>query len=373
MDSHPGLQIIVQPCPYRCFTDEEYRTAGVTLSEDLSGSDLLLGIKEVPPEKLIPGKRYAFFSHTIKKQPHNRKLLRAILDKGVELIDYECLVDGAGNRIIGFGRYAGLVGAYNGVMAYGIKYNLFHLKPADQCADKREMFAELSAATLPNVKITVTGGGRVGNGACETLGALNIRKVTPYEFLHYTFREPVYVQLHSEDYYTSIDEAPYSSHAFHARPETFRSTFSDAGSYATVTDILIHCAYWDPRADKLFSRKRMRDPDFRVSVIADITCDIDGSIPSTMRASTIDDKFYGYDPQTETETDPLSTQAIMVMAIDNLPCELPRDASEGFGKHFIERVLPHLSGDDDGLINRATLTRGGRLTERYAFLADYAS
>jgi alanine dehydrogenase len=369
----PGMALFAQPSPHRCFADREYAAAGVVLAEDLSGCDLLMGIKEVPPALLLPGKRYAFFSHTVKKQPHNRGLLRAVLANRVELIDYECLVDEDGNRVIGFGRYAGIVGAYNALMGYGRKYGLYDLKPAHECKDKRETFLQLDKVTLPNVKIAVTGGGRVGNGACETLGALGLRKVTPYEFLHYTFREAVYVQLQSEDYYTARDGAPFSSAEFHRRPADFRCTFGDDDSFATVTDILIHCAYWDPRADILFSKKRMQDPAFRISVIADITCDIEGSIPSTFRASTIEDKFYGYDPVAEKETDPLAARAILVMAIDNLPCELPRDASEGFGKHFLERVLPALAGKDDGLIERATIARDGRLTERFAFLSDYAA
>ncbi len=371
MDQFRGTAMAIQPCAYRCYPDDEYRAAGVEVREDLGDCDYLLGIKEVPPDKLIEGKSYLFFSHTIKKQTYNRPLLREILSRNVRLIDYECLVDEQDNRVIGFGRFAGLVGAYNAFMGYGRKYGLFELPHAESLHDKKEMFNALENVALPNVKIAVTGGGRVGNGACETFGAVEMRKVTPYEFLNYTFREPVYVQLHSEDYYVSRDGSPYSSHAFHNDPAAFRCTFSENRSFASVTDIIVHCAYWDPRADILFSRERMKDPDFRVSVIADITCDIDGSIPSTTRPSTISDKFYGYNPLTGEEDDPLSKQAIMVMAIDNLPCELPRDASEGFGKHLFERVLPHMLEHDNGLIERATIAREGQLMPRFAYLKDF--
>jgi len=373
MQEYPHVKIFIQPSGFRSFSDSEYKKEGVELSEDMSKCDILMGIKEVPPEILIPRKTYLFFSHTIKKQPHNQKLLKTVLEKKIRLIDYECLVDESDNRIIGFGRYAGIVGAYNAIMAYGLKYKLFELKPAHLSRDKKEIFRELEKATLPNIKIVVTGGGRVANGACETMGAMSMRKVTPYEFLNYTFREPVYVQLHSEHYYQSRDHSPFSNFDFHHRPEDFRCTFSDMNSFATMTDVLIHCSYWDPRAEKLFSKQRMRDPDFRISVIADISCDINGSIPSTTRTTTIENKFSGYDPITEKETDPFSKNAITSMAIDNLPCELPRDSSEGFGKHLIERVMPSLLGKDSGLIDRATIARDGKLTERFSLLSDYVA
>lgn len=369
----PQVELIVQPSPWRCFSDNEYSKAGIVLKEDISDCDILMGIKEVPAEELIPGKKYLFFSHTIKKQAHNQKLLKSLLNKQITMIDYECLVDKHDNRIIGFGRYAGIVGAYNGVMGYGLHYNLFRLKPAHESHDKKEIFEELEKVKLPNIKIVVTGSGRVANGACETMGALDLRKVTPYEFLNYTFREPVYVQLHSEDYYEAKDKSPYSSWDFHHHPESYRCRFSDPDSFASVTDLLIHCTYWDPRADVLFSKARMRDPDFRISTIADVTCDVNGSIPSTTQVSTIENKFFGYNPITEQITPPFEKNTITVMAIDNLPCELPRDASDGFGKHLMERVLPALFGEDkDQLIERASIVSNGSLMPRFDYLKDYA-
>ena len=314
-----------------------------------------------------------FFSHTIKKQLHNKKLLQELIRKEITMIDYECLVDKDGNRVIGFGRFAGIVGAYNGIMAYGLKYKMFDLKPAHLCHDKKELFSELSKANIPNVKLVVTGSGRVANGACETMGAMDLRKVTPYEFLNYTFREPVYVQLHSEDYFRARDNSPFSSFDFHSDPASYRCIFSDKESFASMTDVLIHCTYWDPRSDIMFTKERMRDPDFRVSVIADVTCDINGSIPSTERASSIEDKFYGYDPVSGKEIGPFEKSGITVMAVDNLPCELPRDASDGFGKHLVERVLPSLFGNDStGLIERAAILESGKLTKRFEYLRDYA-
>ncbi len=371
MEVFKGLQIVVQPCDYRCFTNDEYKAHGIKLTEDVSDCDVLMGIKEVPKDLLLEHKKYFFFSHTIKKQPHNKGLLQTILKKKISLVDYECLTDHEGNRVIGFGRFAGIVGAYNGVMAYGLKYGLFNLKPAQLSHDKKELFAALDTINLPNIKIVITGGGRVANGAIETMGALNIRKVTPYEFLNYSFREPVYVQLHSHDFYRTKDGSPWSQYDFYQHPDEVKCIFSEPGSYASLCDMLIHCTYWDPRSPVLFTKAEMRDPGFRISVIADVTCDIDGSIPSTTKATTIEDKFFGYNPMTEKEEEPFAPSCITVMSIDNLPCELPRDASEGFGKHLYERVLPSLIEKDNGLIERATIAKEGKLTDRFMYLKDY--
>jgi len=369
LEEYPELEIVIQPCEYRCYTDDEYRAFGLNLKESISDCDLLMGIKEVSKETLIPGKRYMFFSHTIKKQPHNRELLREIISKEIELIDYECLTDKNYNRIIGFGRYAGIVGAYNGLLGYGKKYDLFHLKPAYLCRDKEDMMEEMKRIKLPNIKIAITGRGRVANGALETMGALKIRKVTPYEFLNYSYREPVYAQLSSEDYHSSKDGSMWSSQDFYTHPQKYDSTFE---RYAKVCDLLIHCSFWDPNAPVLFTKTEMRKPTFRVSVIADVSCDINGGIPSTIRASTIEQPFYGYNPANETEDVPFSKNVITVMAVDNLPCELPRDASEDFGKALIERVFPALLIEDtDGVIERATIARDGKLMPDFAYLQDY--
>lgn len=362
-------QVIVQPSDWRSYTNEEYLSKGVKMQEDLSDCDVLMGIKEVPKQDLIPNKKYLFFSHTIKKQPHNRELLKTILKDNIQLIDYECLTDADLHRIIGFGHYAGLIGTYNGILGYGKKYKLFDLKPAHLCHDKKELKEELKKIHLTNIKIIVTGNGRVANGAIELLGIMGIRRITPYEFTHYSFREPTYVQLHSNNYNERIDGSAWNTDDFYKHPEKFRSTF---GKYTKHCDLLIHCSFWDPRAPVLFTKGEMRLPEFRVSVIADVTCDMNGSIPSTTRVSTIQDKFYGYNPITETIGEPFSNDTITVMAIDNLPAELPRNASEDFGKELIEKVLPALLVEDkEGLIDRGSITKKGALMPRFSYLNDY--
>jgi alanine dehydrogenase len=366
-----NVEIIVQPSDWRSYTNEEYLSQKIKMAEDLSDCHILIGIKQVAVKDLIKNKKYLFFSHTIKKQPHNKELLQAVLQKNIQLIDYECLTDAKFNRIIGFGYYAGLIGAYNGIMGYGKKYKLYDLKPAHLCFDKKELKKELKKVHLTNSKIIVTGNGRVANGAIELLGALGIRRITPYEFTHFSFLEPTYVQLHSNNYNERIDGTAWNTDNFYNYPEEYKSTFNQYSGYC---DLLIHCSYWNPKAPVLFTKAEMRAPDFRIGVIADVTCDLNGAIPSTTQITTIENKFYGYNPITENTEEPFSKNAITVMAIDNLPCELPRNASEDFGKELIEKVLPALLMEDgEGLIERASITKNKQLMPRFEYLRDYVT
>jgi alanine dehydrogenase len=370
MRKYPNVEIVVQPSSIRCYSDKEYTSFGVTLQEDLSDCDVLMGVKEVPENLLIPGKKYFFFSHTIKKQPHNQKLMKALIEKKITMIDYETLTDKNHDRIIGFGRYAGVVGAYNGILGYGLKYDLFRLKPAHYCRDRAEMEEELKRVKLPNIKIALTGGGRVANGVIETLSALRIRKVTTEEFLNMSFREPVYCQLNPRDYVERPDDHNFDLNDFFKHPEHFVSKFNP---FTKVTDLYISAHYWDPRSPRMFSIEDMQAPDFRISVIADITCDINGSVPTTIRSCTISNPFYGYNIVKQSEDLPFTKDTICIMAVDNLPCELPRDASDDFGKDLTDRVLPYLfQNDPDRVIERATICKDGRLTPPFEYLKDYA-
>lgn len=367
---YPNIEIVVQPSTIRCYSDFEYTAFGVPLQEDLKDCDVLMGVKEVPTEKLIPGKKYFFFSHTIKKQSHNQKLMKALIEKKIQMIDYETLTDKNHNRIIGFGRYAGVVGAYNGILGYGLKYDLFRIKPAHLCRDRAEMEEELKRVKLPNIKIALTGGGRVANGSIETLSALRIRKVTAEEFLTMSFREPVYCQLNPRDYVERPDDHNFDLNDFFKHPEHFISKFS---AFTKVTDLYISAHYWDPRSPKMFTESDMQAPDFHMSVIADITCDMDGSVPTTLRASSIEKPFYGYNIKKHSEDLPFNKDTVCIMAVDNLPCELPRDASDDFGKDLTERVLPFLFSDDaDKVIERASICKDGKLTKGFEYLSDYA-
>ncbi len=368
----PGVEVVVQTSNVRCFSDNDYQKAGITVQEDMSSCDVLLGIKEVPVRELIPGKTYLFFSHTIKKQAYNRQLLQTILREKIRLIDYEVLTDNTGKRLIGFGRFAGLVGAYSGLRAFGLRNNHFHLKPAHQCENLSELFSRVEGIQLPPVKVAVTGAGRVAQGSLEILNHLKIKQLTPEEYLATEMPgEAVFTQLTPRHYVARKDGSPFDSKHFFNHPEMYRNTFLP---YARSTDLLIAAAYWDPYAPVLFKEDNMRRKDFRIALISDITCDIDGSIPSTKKAATIAEPFYDFNPATgKTEPPFASPENITVQAVDNLPNELPRDASEDFGRHLIDKVFPGLAGTDpEGIIQRATVTTGGELTGPFSYLQDFA-
>ncbi len=371
MQEFEGLKMVVQPSEVRCFKDEEYAELGVAIQQGLQDCNVLMGVKEVPVDELIPDKTYFFFSHTIKKQPHNAKLLRAILDKNITLIDYELLTDEKGQRVVAFGRYAGIVGAYNGILTYGKKHKLFDLKPAYLCHDIDDMQEEFFKVKLPAIKIAITGGGRVAGGAMEVLDKMEIRKVSVFDFLYKQFSEPVYAQLHSGDYNARPDVEVWDSPDFYANPHLYKSTFR---KFTKVTDLFMACAYWDPRAPKLFSEEDTKHPDFKINTIADITCDVDGSIPTTKRATTIQDPAFDYNPATGNMEPAYSSEKnITIMAVDNLPCELPRNASRDFGRNIIDYVFPQFFNEDEGsMLARATIAKGGELTEKYKYLQEYA-
>lgn len=369
----PGVNVFVQSSQVRCYSDEAYQRKGIPVQEDLSQCDILLGVKEASREKLIPGKTYFFFSHTIKMQAYNRKLLQAVLSKNIQLVDYEVLTEKDGFRIIGFGRYAGLVGTYNGMRALGLRYRIFNLKPAHQCEGLAEMLHQIYQINLPAVKIALTGDGRVAGGVVELLEYMKIQRVSPEQYLNIEKPAfPVYTQLLPQHYVKRADGGEFGLMHFFNQPEMYESSFLP---YARLTDMLIAAAYWDTKAPMLFSPEDMQQEDFSIQIISDITCDIEGSIPSTKRAATIKEPFYDYNPETGKAEPPFSSSKnITVQAVDNLPNELPKDASEDFGRNLIEKVFPGLFGQDaDGIIERATITKRGKLTEKFRYLEEFVN
>ncbi|WP_378177269.1 NAD(P)-dependent oxidoreductase [Aquimarina sp. SS2-1] len=365
----PQASFKVESSDIRIFSDEDYRAAGFEVSEDLSDCDVLLGVKEVPIDALIPNKKYFFFSHTIKKQPYNRKLLKAILDKNIELYDHEVIVNEKGFRLIGFGRYAGIVGAYNGFRAFGLKNNGFQLPKAETLPDQDALVLALSKISLPNIKIVLTGNGKVGGGAKEILDAMKIREVSVDEYLNGTFDEAVYTQIDVLDYNKRKDGKALDKNDFYKNPEEYVSDFM---RFAKVSDMYIAGHFFGDGAPYIYTRQDVKSDDFNIKVVADVSCDIDGPVATTLRASTIADPIYGYHPDREEEVDYKDSEAIVVMAVDNLPCELPKDASEGFGDMFLEHVIPaFFNNDADGVLQRARMTQDGKLTSRYAYLQNY--
>jgi saccharopine dehydrogenase (NAD+, L-lysine forming) len=368
---YPDVEFFVQPSDIRCYSDEEYEYLEIPLKEDLGECDILLGVKEVDRRTFIPGKTYIFFAHVAKQQPYNHEMFSDLVSNENTLIDYEYLTTDQGQRVVAFGRYAGLVGAYNGLRARGIRTNRFKLKPAHQCRDLEEMWAGLSLIELNRgLKILVTGDGRVAHGAIETLRAADIEQVSPETFVTREFEVPVFTQLGPAHYTRHKEGRDFNYNHFLENPEDYESTFLP---FTRVTDILITGHFWDPRSPGFFTAEDMKKPDFRISIVADISCDINGPVASTVRATTISDPFYGYNPHLGIEEPAFSRPTnITVMAIDNLPGELPRDASHDFGKQLMSNVLHDiLSGNDSSMIRRATILDKGKLTTQFNYLKDY--
>jgi len=369
-DQFTELEFEIESSDIRYFKDEAYATAGFPPVVDITDCDVMFGVKEVPIEALIPNKKYFFFSHTIKKAPYNRKLLQAVLSKNIELFDHETITKASGSRLIGFGRYAGIVGAYNGFIAYGKKYNSWSLPKAEHLSGLDEMKQELDKLSLPNIKICLTGSGKVAYGAKEILDYLKIKEISVQEYLNDSFNEAVYCKIDVLDYNKRKDGTELGKKDFYNNAKEYESDFM---RFAKVTDYFIAGHFYGNAAPFLYTREDCKSEDFNIKLVADVSCDIDGPVASTIRPSTIADPIYGYDPETESEIDFMDDKAIVVMAVDNLPCELPKDASEGFGEMFLEHVIPAFyNNDKDGVLGRAKMTTSdGKLTERYKYLQDY--
>lgn len=366
---YQNITVQVERSDIRVFTDVQYESLGIEMTDDISDCDILFGVKEVPVEHLIPNKTYFFFSHTIKKQPYNRKLLQAILEKNIDLYDYETIVDANNRRLIGFGRYAGIVGAYNSIRAFGIKFELFKLPRAETLSGKDALITHLKRLVLPPLKFVITGTGKVGNGAKEVLDAIKIKEVSVENYLTKNYTQPVYTQIDVLEYNKRKDEQVLDFTDFYHNPKEYVSDFE---RFTKVSDIYVTGHFHANEAPVILTQEMLQSNDCKIKVVADVSCDVNGPIACTLRSSTIAEPLYGYFPSENKEVDVFHPAAVVVMAVDNLPCELPKDASEGFGEMFLEHVIPaFFNGDKDGILQRAKITTKGKLTPRFSYLQDY--
>ncbi|MBC8884456.1 alanine dehydrogenase [Flavobacterium piscinae] len=365
----PEAKIKVEASDIRVFPDAAYQEVGLEVTTDMADCDVFIGVKEVPIDALIPNKKYFFFSHTIKKQPYNRKLLQAILEKKIDLYDHETIVDAQNRRLIGFGRYAGIVGAYNGLRGFGIKYELFNLPKAETLNGKAELIAKLKRQTFPPIKIVLTGKGKVGMGAKEILDSIKIKEVSVENFLTKNYSEPVYTQIDVLDYNKRKDGKVLDNQDFYTNPSDYISDFE---RFTKVADLFMAGHFYGNGSPYILTQEMLKASDCKIKVVADISCDVGGPIACTLKASTIAEPFFGYLPFENKEVSYTHPGSIMVMSVDNLPCELPKDASEGFGEMFMEHVIPaFFNGDKDGILQRAKITENGKLTPRFSYLQEY--
>jgi alanine dehydrogenase len=363
------VRVVVQASENRCYTNSEYERAGVEVKEDLSECDVLFGIKEIPVAILVEGKKYMIFSHTRKKQPQNAKMLKAMIDKGISLVDYECLVHEDGQRIIGFGFFAGIVGAHNGIMAYGKRTGEFNLGRVYECRDYRQLINTYFGLKLPNVKIAVTGNGRVAHGVLEIMNLMDVREVEPEDFKQQDFTYPVYTHFKGSNLYRHRDGDVYRRDEFHQNPAMYECVFEE---YCSHADVLMNGVYWDKNIPQLFSWDTLKRNDFKIKTIADITDDAHGSVPCNLGDGTFEEPVYGVDRLTGEKTAPYLNTSVDIMAVGNLPNELPRDASRYFGEQLIKHVLEDLRKGSSSTIDNATILVNGKLTNKYSYLQNYA-
>ena len=380
ISNFPNLKILVQPSKNRCFKDEDYSKVGAKIEEDISQSDIIFGIKEVEISKLIENKTYLFFSHTSKIRNdssqstqdaaiiYKKTLLREVLKKKITLIDYENIRDESKNayRYLGFGRFAGIVGCYNTLNLY-LKLQKKKLLPrAFEINSYKKIQELLSKQNFNKLKILQTGKGNVAKGSMEILKYANVKQISLNDYLNKKYDEAVFCNISLREHVERNDGKNSSYQDFMLNPHEYRSK---ATNYLHCADMLIAGHYWDPKFPKLFSLNQINE--FKnLKIIGDITCDINGSIPTTIRSTSIAKPYYSFDINSMKEID-LGNKGIAVMAVDNLPSELPHEASEEFGHSIMSEVLPYLINKDDGRIKRATTASRGELCSSFNYLENF--
>ena len=376
----PNVVILVQPSKNRCFKDEDYFKAGAKIEEDISNSDIIFGIKEVEISKLIKNKTYLFFSHTSKvrkdiKQTtqdkaivYKKELLREVLKKNITLIDYENIreTSGKGYRYLGFGRFAGIVGCYNTLNLY-LKLHKKQLLPrAFEINSYKKIKELISQQNFNKLKILLTGRGNVAKGSMEILTHANIKQISINDYLKKKHDEAIFCNISTREYVERKDGKSFSHQDFISNPYEYNSK---AKNFLVDADMLIAGHYWDSKFPKLFYPDQINK--FKnLKVIGDITCDINGSIPTTIRPTSIAKPYYSIDINSMKEIS-LDDKGIAVMAVDNLPSELPCESSEEFGENIISEVLPFLINKDDGRINRATTASKGKFCPLFSYLENF--
>ena len=371
-ERYPNDTFVAQSSDTRAFSDDAYRAAGINVRENMDDCDVLFGIKEVEVSTLLPNKHYFFFGHFAKQQTSNLPLLQALMSKKITFSDYEYLVDDHNRRLCAFGWWAGFVGTYYTLRGYGLRHGLYELPKPDRHFSMEKLIAALRAITLPPVRLLVTGNGRVSHGVQELLEQIDAERLTETEFLSdIPIRKLSFCAADADRLVVRKDGNAFSWPEFLAHPADYRSDFMRWGRHA---DILIAAHFWNPEAPVYLTREDLADPELRIRFIGDISCDIQGSLKSTLRASTHDAPYYDYDPTTATEQPAFSSdQNITVMAVDTCPNALAADTSAYFGEKLIEHVLtPLLERRHSDVIDRATILDGGQLTPRFAYLTDFA-
>jgi len=397
-----GLQFTIQSSSHRAYSEDDFRKAGATVAADLSECPVILGVKEIPPEKFEPNKTYLYFSHTIKGQPSNMPALRRLLELNCQLIDYERITDSAGRRLVFFGKFAGLAGMMDSLWALGrrlkhegIATPFDRLKPAHGYRNLDHAKSDLAAvgkairhdglpAELGPFVCGFTGYGQVSQGAQEVFDVLPVEELEPDDLASADSNHVCYkVVFHERHMVERIDSSQsFDLQEYYKHPDRYRAAFFRHAPHLTL---LVNCIYWEPKYPRLITLEQFRElyateSGARLRVVGDISCDIDGSVACTVRATTPDNPIYVFDPATGKTRDGVEGPGPVVLAVDFLPCELPVDASEFFSRSLLP-FIPALARTDfsadlaeSGLppeLQRATIAYRGNLTESFQYLEKF--
>lgn len=374
MECFPDSEIVAESSDVRAYTDDEYKSLGIQVVNDLSDCDVLFGIKEATIDSIIPNKHYFFFGHIAKMQEYNRPLIKAMLNKKITFSDYEYLVDGDGKRVCAFGWWAGVVGVYYTLRGYGLKYRLYELPKPNLRFTIKQLLDSLKSIELPKVKVLVTGAGRVSQGAQYVLNEIGANKIDENEYLSIdNVNALAYCVADVNRLVKRKDGKDFTWSDFSNNATEYESDFI---KFAKKTDVLISAHFWAPDAPVYLGEDDLRRDDLRIKMIGDVTCDIMGSIKSTVRSSTHDKPYFDYNPITGKEEEAFSSDNnITVMAVDTCPNALALDASEYFGDMLIEHVFKPMLNDAskcNSVVENATIIRDGKLTPHYQYLEDFA-
>lgn len=368
----PNSEFYVQSSNIRAYSDNEYRSLGIKVVDNVDDCDVLFGIKEATIESLIPNKHYFFFGHIAKMQEYNRPLIQDMIKKNITFSDYEYLVDDNNARVCAFGWWAGVVGVYYTLRGYGLRTGKYNLPKPDLKFTLEELLKTLNEIELPAIKVLVTGAGRVSQGAQYVLENINARKMSREEYLNTDdVKKLTYCAVDVDGLVKRKDGKEFSFGDFTKNPQEYESDFM---KWAKTSDLFISAHFWAPEAPVYLSEEDLKNSEMRIKMIGDVTCDIMGSIKSTVRPSTHAEPYYDYNPHTQKEEPAFSSyNNITVMAVDTCPNALALDTSAYFGDMLMRHVFePILKNEESMVISRSTILKDGKLTERFAYLKDFA-
>ncbi|MGB5287110.1 MAG: bifunctional lysine ketoglutarate reductase /saccharopine dehydrogenase family protein [Ignavibacteriaceae bacterium] len=401
-----GIQTLVQPSDIRAYTNDQYAAAGVEVIEDIHSANTIFAVKEIPLHFYREGKTYIFFSHTIKGQAYNMPLLKKMMELKCNLIDYERIVDESNRRIIFFGKYAGIAGMVETLHALGQKLKLRGYKTPLEKIKQAYQYDSIEEATrvlkeigneikssgineeLQPLVVGFAGYGNVSTGAQEIFDLLPVNSIQPKElasikkFSKVELSKNLFKVVFKEEDLVKAIEGIFQLQDYYNHPEKYEGNFE---KYIAGITVLVNCIYWTNRYPRLVTRNYLRSDKYlksekKLMIIGDISVDVNGAIEITNKATDPGNAFYTYFPAIDAYEDDIQKDGITVMAVDNLPCEFPRESSKEFSS-ILKNYVYEIANEDFNKpfeklslsypIKKALILQNGELTKDYHYLKKY--